>query len=354
MITVLAPVALTAVTGAMFALPLAPALRELRSRKDAAPIPTQQHDGRITNFAESFRHYIQPLLPDLRDSVANGDVREVIAPDGRRAVIVGCAGTHQLSGRLHGARIDALVLCGQRIVLGDGMVFTRDLYAADHLFGGENNILRAVLGERDVFLAERSRVMRWLHAEDSAYIARSCAVHGRLSAGRAVYLWPGCTFERVHAPRVACVWGEAGFPIARTTVVSDCSRLDSAIRRWRVSGDFQLQPGEDLVGNIVGDGEIRISKDCRLQGAVKSHGNTIISAGAEVDGSVVSIRDVNITGECFVRGPVLAEGEIFIGAGAQIGAPNMPTTVSAPSIRIAPGALIHGTLWARESGRTEL
>jgi len=354
MMPALAPFALTAMTGAMFALPLAPALRELRLRKDARPIPTQQHDGKITNFADSFRRYIQPLLPELRDCVANGEVREVTTTDGRRGVIVGCAGTHQLSARLHGARIDALVLCGQRIVLGDAMVFTGDLYAADHLFGGENNVLRAVLGEGDVFLADRSRVMRWLHAEDSAYVGRSSTVHGRLSAGRAVYLWPGCSFERVHAPRVACVWGDAGFPTARTTVVSDCSRLDTPIRRWRVAGDFQLQPGEDLVGNLVGGAEIRISRDCRLQGAIKSHGNTIIDSGAEVDGSVVSIHDVNITGECFVRGPVLAEGEITIGAGAQIGAPNMPTTVSARSIRIAPGALVHGTVWARESGRTEL
>ena len=137
-------------------------------------------------------------------------------------------------------------------------------------------------------------------------------------------------------------------------MVSDRSRLDTPVRRWRVSGDFQLQPGEDLVGNIVGDAEIRINKDCRLQGAIKSHGNTIIGPGAEVDGSVVSIGNVEITGECFVRGPVLAEREISIGAGAQIGAPNMLTTVSAPTIRISPGALIHGTVWARECGRTEL
>ena len=350
----LAPLALTAVTGAMFALPLAPALRELRARKDAAPIPTQQHDGRITNFADSFRKHIQPRLPELRDCVANGEVREIRTADGQHAVLVGCAGTHHLSSTLHGARLDALVLCGKRIVLGDGMVFTGDLYAAEHLFSGEDNIMRAVLGERNIFLAERSRVMRWLHAEDSAYIGRDCTVHGRLSAGRAVYLWPGCTFERVHAPRVACVWGDAGFPTARTTVVSNRSRLDTPIRRWRVSGDFQLQPGETLAGNIVGDGEIRIHRDCRLQGAIKSHGNTVISSGAEVDGSVVSIANVDISGECFVRGPVLAEGEIFIGAGAQIGAPNMSTTVSARRIRIAPGALIHGTVWARESGRTEL
>jgi cytoskeletal protein CcmA (bactofilin family) len=349
-----APLALTAATGAMFALPLAPALRELRSRRDASPIPTRQDDGKITNFADSFRRYIEPLLPELRECVGNDEVREITLPNGRRAVIVGCSGTHQLSARMHGARIDSLVLCGQRIVLGDGMVFTDDLYAADQLFCGENSVLRAVLGEADVFLAEGSRVMRWLHANQSVYVSRGSTVHGRVSAGHAVYLWPGCSFERVHAPRVACVWGESGFPIARTTVVSNCSRLDTPIRRWRVTGDFQLQPGEDLVGNIVGTGEIRISKDCCLHGAIKSHGDTIVDADAEVDGSIVSIADVNIRGECFVRGPVLAEGEITIGAGAQIGAPNMLTTVSARSIRIEPGALIHGTVWARESGRTEL
>ena len=40
---------------------------------------------------------------------------------------------------------------------------------------------------------------------------------------------------------------------------------------------------------------------------------------------------------------------IEIGPGTTVGEPSRPTTVTAPSIRIAPEALVHGTISARES-----
>src|SRR5690349_767581 len=53
--SILAPLALTASTGALLAIPLAPALRELRSKRDARPLVTRKDDGRIANFAASLR-----------------------------------------------------------------------------------------------------------------------------------------------------------------------------------------------------------------------------------------------------------------------------------------------------------
>jgi predicted acyltransferase (DUF342 family) len=351
MTAVWAPLALTSLTGAMLALPLTPALLEVRRRADAAPIAIQQHDGEIANFARTFRGYVEPLLCELAACGKADAIGQATLPDGRVALLVGqgC-----FSRAMRGDSSDPLVLFAGRVVLADSMVFGGDAYAADTVFGGKREVFRALLAEKDIFLGEDSRVLRWLHAEDSTYLERNCSLFGRLSAGHAVYLWPGCSFERVHAPRIATVWGDSGFPLARTPAATPGSRLDRPLRRWRIAGDFNLRPGEELQGNLVANNVVRLGDGCRVLGSIKSHGDTLVGAECEIDGSLVSTTRVRIAGDCFVRGPVLAEEEVVIGPGAQIGTPEMLTTVSAPRIRIAPGSLIHGTLWPREKGSVEV
>jgi predicted acyltransferase (DUF342 family) len=351
MMVVWAPLALTSLTGVMLALPLTPALLEVRRRADAAPIPIQQHDGEIANFARSFRRYIEPLLTELEACGNASVIAESTRPDGRGALLVGQS---PFARQFEGTSNDPLVLFAARTVLTDDLIFGGDVYAADTLFAGKREIFRALLAEKDIFLGEGSQVLRWMHAEDSAYLERHCQSFGRLSAGHAIYMWPGCTFERVHAPRIATVWDESGFPLARTDVGSPGSRLDRPLRRWRVAGDFTLRSGEELQGNLVAASTVRLGDGCRVVGSIKSHGDTLVGAECEIDGSVVSTACVRIAGDSFVRGPVLAEEEVVVGPGAQIGAPDMLTTISAPRIRIAPGSLVHGTLWPREKGSVEV
>ena len=61
MISLLAPLALTASTAALLAVPLMPALRELRSKHDAGPLITRKDDGRIQNFAVALRERCKSL-----------------------------------------------------------------------------------------------------------------------------------------------------------------------------------------------------------------------------------------------------------------------------------------------------
>lgn len=350
MTLVWAPLALTSLTGAMLALPLTPALLEVRRRADAAPIPIQQHDGEIANFARSFRRYIEPLRSELEDCGKAGAIGEGTLPDGRRALLVGQS---CFDRKMRGNSSDPLVLFAGRTVLADALRFGGDVYAADTIFAGKNEVFRALLAEKDIFLGEGSRVLRWMHAEDSVYLERDCRLYGRLSAEHAVYMWPGCTFERVHAPRIATVWDDS-VPLARTHIATPGSRLDQPLRRWRIAGDFTLRPGEELQGNLVASSLVRLGDGCRVLGSIKSHRDTLVGAECEIDGSLVSTTRVRIAGESFVRGPVLAEEEVVIGPGTQIGTPEMLTTVSAPRIRVAPGSLIHGTLWPREKGSVEV
>jgi hypothetical protein len=75
-----------------------------------------------------------------------------------------------------------------------------------------------------------------------------------------------------------------------------------------------------------------------------------LGGSVEVHGAITSSGRIEVAERCFVRGPVLCENEVVIGTGTQVGSPDCPTTISAPRIRLAPGAAVYGTLWARESG----
>ena len=86
-------------------------------------------------------------------------------------------------------------------------------------------------------------------------------------------------------------------------------------------------------------------------GSVKGNGHISLKERAEVHGSLVSTKRIHISSNCFVKGPIIAEREVVIDAGVQVGIPGIPTTISAPIIHLARGAVIHGTVWAKVEGR---
>jgi len=86
-------------------------------------------------------------------------------------------------------------------------------------------------------------------------------------------------------------------------------------------------------------------------GSVKANGEVQLGERTTVDGSLVSTNTIQICAGSFVKGPVISEREIRVGAGVQIGIPGTPTSISAPKIYLAPGSVLHGTVWARVEGR---
>src|SRR5947208_3936046 len=125
MISVWAPLALTAATGGMLAWPLTPAILEILRRKDAGPLPTRKDDGDIRNFARSFRRYIDPLHMRLEAVKESGVIVEGRLPNGAYALIVGNGGAYPLSEQ----KIQTLVLFGREISLLDQLTFIQDAYA---------------------------------------------------------------------------------------------------------------------------------------------------------------------------------------------------------------------------------
>ena len=344
--SVLAPIVLTAATTALAALPLTPAIRELRRREDSTPLPTRTDDGEIRSFAHSFRRYLEPALVELDQAAFAKETRKITLADGSPALVLGGRGACDFAGRT----VEQVVLCAHDAFLPPQVSFTRDLFVRGRLVGGADNVIRAALVEGDASLADRTIVLRWLHVHGSLNAASGCQFFGRVSSDKLIGLGYGCRFERVSAPAVLAALDEVPAYLERPHDSGNRSTIDRRFGRLRVNGEVHLATGDVVQGHIVALGCVRIDEGARVTGSVKSHRNIRLGSGVEVHGAITSSARLEIADKCFVRGPLLSEEEVVIGTGTQIGSPDCATTVSAPRIRIAPGAVVYGTLWARESG----
>lgn len=329
MISTLAPLALTASTGALLAVPLMPALRELRSKSDAGPLVTRKDDGRIENFAISLRARCHSL-----EQRQDRDVLYVADP-----------------GVWHGPmRTEVLIVCAAPTQLPDGFQSIGDFYSQQDLYSGRNNFFRGLLSDGGMVLGSGTQVLRWVHAESDLRAEEQCSLFGRASSSRSLTLGRGCRFERIYAPVIYGSAAAAQLQL-RTESAAFSKLAQAGVGRKRTQGQGQLSAGEQHFGNLVVTKGLEMGEGACVFGSAKANGHVELAEGAEVDGSLVSTKRIHIASGCFVKGPIISEREIVIDAGVQVGLPGAPTTISAPQIRLATGSVFHGTVWARAEGR---
>jgi cytoskeletal protein CcmA (bactofilin family) len=362
-ISLLAPLALTASTGALLAVPLMPALRELRSKHDAGPLITRKDDGRIENFAVALRERCHSFARSRGRDVAlhvsdepklvtcatvlgsSPETQHAASLPAEHVLYVAEAGLWQ--GPM---RTEVLVICAGPTQLPDGFQALADFYSQNDMRCGRSNLFRALLGEARIVLGSGTQILRWIHAESDLVAEEHCTLFGRASAARSLTLAPECKFERIYAP-VIYTSAAAGQIEIRGESAPFSKLAQAGLGRKRIHGETHLSAGEQHYGNVVTTKGLEMDEGACVFGSVKANGQIELNERAEVDGSLVSTKRIRIASGSFVKGPIISEREIIIDAGVQVGLPGVPTTISAPRIRIAPGSVLHGTVWARVEGR---
>jgi len=338
---------------ALLAIPLIPACRELIRKTDHAPLNVvQQYAGDIRFFADGFRHYLAAIQPKLDEVEQKGSDTTIIMPDGIHClVLVPNAASHDL-GVERGACARTVVSLGD-LTLPPATTFVHDIYARQKLEGGNGNQYRAVLGESDVHLAQDSILMRWVHAVGAIECAAACRLHGRVSSDRLIVLHRDCRFTRLNAPRIAIGDNRSEEPASAPASADDKTPVDNngIVDRVLHMGDLRIAPNEVFEKHLVVRGDLYVGSGARIFGNVKAEKTAFLEPGVAVYGSLISSSALNIGSNCSLHGPVIAEHSISIGEGTRIGSAKAPTTVSAPQIEIAEGAVVFGTMWAREKGR---
>jgi len=364
-----APLGLISVTAALLAVPVTPALYELRKRGDVAPLPTSRHDGRIENFSEVFCSRVKPLLLQLHQCRVQGKVSRTNL-DGTEVLLVGRDDFDFDSAQMRGI---AAVLCSNPMIPA-GRVVQSDVYAEKNLTLGSGSAVRAAFAHGDITVSTNGAILRWIHARGRIFLAQGSAVYGRLSSAEVISLQPGCSFRHMNAPSILTVRADGGsagadLPMADTgvnrpaeSVTPEVSDVGQVIigeepfgprRRVRVHGDFVLPPGETMNANVIATGGLRLASGSRFLGSAKSYRDTVVEQGAVVEGSIISGRTLHLGPRCFVAGPILAEREVVVSRGVRVGSRDALTTISCGAVRIASECRLHGTVWARVRGQVE-
>ena len=363
--------ALTGATTALLGAPVAPALLELRKRTDAAPLPTSQHNGKITNFAEVFSTQIELLRPKLRQCA---DDKEIVrSRTGNIEVLL--VGHERIDLGLDPLRGLTALMCSDSATILAGRTVDADVYTERTLYLGPRAVLRAGVSSGDILLDQDSAVLRWLHARNSVYLKCGSSAYGRLSADVLIHLQAGCGFQHMHAPNIHTIARQdfadpAGAGCSCSFSHSTChiceidlnQRHDSANsqdifanyrRRIRKQGDFLLPAHQTLNADIVATGAVRFGPGSRFMGSTKSYKDTFVDEGACIHGSLVCGGTLYLGERSSVTGPVMAEEDVFIASGARAGRADALTTVAARHVQIATGCELHGTVRARVRGVVE-
>jgi acetyltransferase-like isoleucine patch superfamily enzyme len=332
----------------MLLLPLIPAFMELRGKSDAVPLNVvQQNAGEIRFFANGFRSYIQGIKEALQESSLTGMSFEGMLPDGTGYLIPGSA-TQSLDRLLAEASqpVSVVIASMAALHIPSDVTFNKDIYAGGCLTGAGKNSYRAILGERDVHLGDGSRVLRWVHAVGAFRANSGCQLSGRVSSDRSITLQRSCSFLRLNAPHI-----EIGVDIQTPPMLSTTDLTPPpAQHRVLHDGDFEIQPGEIVRGNVVIRGRLRIGAGACIYGSVKSDKDMILGDGVTIEGSLISASKMHVGRGCLIHGPVIAERHMRVQSGTRCGRPQKPTTMSAPYVEIEEGVVVHGSLWAREYG----
>jgi hypothetical protein len=344
----LATVLLVLLAGIVFVVPLLPALIELRLKRDAHPLNViQQYAGEIRHFSYGFRVYIEALLEPLQKCVVSRTSLKGAMPDGDEYLLLGHSSVGLLSSS--GKKIpncSSIVAAGVDMVFPDGITFTKEVYAANKLVSGQKNVFRALLGENDIHLGRASTIIRWAHAVGALRAEPDCDLHGRISSDLEIQLESGCAFQRLNAPCIALGYSKVEVP----DDVAETGEISLPIGRRLVDEDLEIKAGEVVTTNIVTRGRLHIHTGARVLGSVKSNQHMTLDANVSVKGSLISASTMHIGPDCRIAGPVIAEHGMAIETGTRCGSIGTPTTVTAPTIEIAAGVMVFGTVWARTEG----
>ncbi|MEM6645176.1 MAG: hypothetical protein AAF730_02880 [Bacteroidota bacterium] len=327
MINVLAVLALVGLTIGVAALPLWPALRELRQARDTAPLDIADVDyGDIRSAAERLTKTLaeQPL-----DTLAHTLVP--LAP-GIQAQRISLPELHT----------DVLLATDAEAVRDVNLNAHTILYGTARVLTLSGSRLPALYATQWARLERGTSILAWAFAD---VLIAGADVHlaGTADAASAIHLHPGVQFERVRAPKVQI--GDAMAP-PRPLDASTGKRP-----RRLIQGDLDVPSGSVLDGDYVVHGSTTLGDDVIINGALKSYGAITTGARCTVTHALMTEQHLTLGPDNTLGGPVLAETHLDAAAGVQVGSPSSSATLSASTITLRPGSRVYGTVWAKDGGK---
>lgn len=186
---------------------------------------------------------------------------------------------------------------------------------------------------------------------ENIHVKRGTHLRSVASAKRLLYMEEGCSFSWLDAPCICFghgVWRIAPWNARRATL--KLFSPYSGERFERFEGDQIIEAGKVVTGDRLVTGDLTVGEGCTLVGSVKVYGHVQLGARSSIKGSVFAEKSVLLGVQCFVSGVVSANDLVQLGVDSVIGTMEQLSSVSARRVQAAPGAVVHGSVRARETG----
>ncbi|MDO5086594.1 MAG: polymer-forming cytoskeletal protein [Comamonadaceae bacterium] len=284
----------------VFALPLWPAWRELRSATDADPLP----------------------IDDLDDGLTSYRARTV---------------------RAHLPRLETLPV-EKRWPHAN----TRAVRVQEPLVLGQGQRAELLVSTSEVTLQPGSRVTRAVHARRLRNQGMQLPL--RASADETMVLEPGSRFFRISASLILTTPLADAAPALPDEPASPAQPVTE--RRFH-KGPMLVRVGQHVHAHLVIDGDLTLEENASITGDVKVHGHVRLAKGAWLAGALFAQGHVECAGYNRVQGPLCAEQAVHLGPHFQGGRSGSPCSISGWEVHLGESVRVFGSITAVTGGQVQ-
>jgi hypothetical protein len=334
--------------------------RRLRGEESSDVDPS--YVKREDYFAQSFRSKLRGWL-DLPSAASPLESPRTVVRD-RETICV----SPPLRLNARATSDDVLVVEGD-FACGEHCTLSREIYTRGSAEIGARSHIQAIAADQDLTLGDGVTVARWVDSSGELRIGRSCVIHSRVTAQKAIHLAMDAEMQSVFAPEISSDpddssdqqdhspftvlalqiplpdpasaegWKKIGFDHARL------SRLDSD--SWIYEGT--LRPGVPLrlTVKLVVKGDFACVPGSLIERDLKATGRLAIGDGSQCRGNLIAGKSLYLGPQVRFSGILHSGAAVWLSRGVRGEARESPVAAhAASSLYVEAGVTIHGKLSA--------
>lgn len=245
--------------------------------------------------------------------------------------------------------IDKICIFEKEADIDNKVKFMKEIYSKENIEITNRSSVRAIAGEKNVIVGEKSKVIRWVDAENLLVLKELSDAGISASSGERLVVEHGCTFKRLYSPIIE---------VRKYVGIIDEEPEEIVINRetpvyMKLLRDIkEVEERTTLNKTIITKHKLIIGYGATVCGDVKSDKDIYIRANSVVTGNVFADGNIIIEKGVKVFGNIFAGKNVYIGPDVQIGkVGRIKSVIARLSMLIAKGTIVYGYIGTELGGK---
>lgn len=221
--------------------------------------------------------------------------------------------------------VEELVICQDKSFYSPKKVkvYRKEIYSGQNMAIVASEVkLRAAYAKEKMVLGEKTKVERWVDAEETLAVYDQCSLGMSASAGKRLSIGKECKFRRLYAPEILIGQYPEQLQDAmehRNPQIFEGSK-QLEIKRNIDCVDHEIADEQGVADiTVLSRGNVKILEHIIVRGDVRSHKGVRLCDNAVVCGNIFAEADIHIGKNAVVLGNVFTQGDIYVEENAMIG-----------------------------------